>query len=82
MDSAAVLDMTEPKKGGPRPGSGRPKGSGPGRITTTFAVKVTPEYKTWLASFAAMLGGTEADVFREAMKLLASSRGYRQPPLR
>ncbi|AGA31638.1 hypothetical protein [Singulisphaera acidiphila] len=79
----AVLEMAEPKKrGGPRSGSGRPKGSGPGRINTTFAVKVTPEYKTWMGSFAEQLGGTEADLFREAMKLLATDRGFRLPPLR
>ncbi len=75
--------MSEPKKrGGPRPGSGRPQGSGPGRITTTFAVKTSPEYKTWMGEFAKHLGGTEADLFRESMKALAAAKGFRAPPLR
>jgi hypothetical protein len=79
-----VIDMSKPKKrGGFRPGAGRPKGSGRGRVVTvTYAVKLTPEYKAWMASFAAHFGETEADLFREAMKLLAAERNFRLPPLR
>ena len=63
-------------------GRGRPKGSLKGRITTTFAIKASPEYKTWLTEFANALGGEMSDVAREALRLLAEQRGFRPPPLK
>jgi hypothetical protein len=80
--SSAVLEMPkkpgEPNKRGP----GRPKGSGPGRIESRFAAKVSPEYKAWLDDFATKSGVTEADLFREAMRRLATEKKFRIPPIR
>jgi hypothetical protein len=70
------------KKGGARRPRGRPKGSVKGRIKTTFAIKASPEYKTWLTEFANALGGEMSDVAREALRLLAEQRGFRPPPLK
>jgi hypothetical protein len=78
-----VLAVTNPKKrGGSRPGAGRPKGSGVGPLGDRFSVKVSPEYKAWLEAFAAHKRAEMADVFREAMRRYADSEGFRPPPLR
>jgi hypothetical protein len=74
-----------PKKVAPkpgRPGPGRPKGFGPGAMAQRFAVKLSPEYKVWLAALATKLGVTEADVFRDAMRHYAGAVKFRQPPIR
>jgi hypothetical protein len=47
-----------------------------------FAVKLSPEYKVWLAALASKLGVTEADIFRDAMRRYAAAVKFRPPPIR
>jgi hypothetical protein len=68
--------------GGPRPGSGRPRGSKTGGPSQRFTAHVSGDYRTWIAAFAGSLGTTELELFREAMKGLAEARGYPPPPPR
>jgi hypothetical protein len=70
-----VLDM-------PPKGKGRPKGSGKGGLAERFVVKISEEYKTWMGAFAEAENATDADIFREAMRELARSKGFRPPPIR
>jgi hypothetical protein len=79
--STAVLDMAR-KRGGSRPGAGRPKGSGGGALGERFSVKVSVEFKAWLRDFAGKKGGEMADLFHAAMRHYAESEGFRAPPLR
>ena len=72
------MPTDKPKK----PVVGRPKGSGKGRIKTAFAVKCTPEYKAWMADFAATAKAEMADLFREAMRRYAEECKFRQPTLK
>lgn len=74
--------MKTPSAGSQKRSRGRPKGSGKGRIKTTFAIKASAEYKTWLNEFANFLGGEMSDVAREALRLLAEQRKFRTPPLK
>jgi hypothetical protein len=78
----AILDMSKRTADEGKRGRGRPKGSGPGRIEGRFAVKITEEYKAWMTAFADRMGVTEADLFRESMRRLASAEGFRVPPIR
>jgi hypothetical protein len=60
---------------------GRPKGAG--RITFRYGIVATNEYRGWMDDFMAAIGETEvSDVFREAVKRLAESKGFRPPPKR
>ncbi len=77
------MDEKKPeKRGGARPGAGRPKGTAARRLGAAFTVKCTPEYKVWLQSLAAHQKGEMADVFREALRHYAESCRFRKPPLR
>ena len=68
----------EPEPAKPK---GRPKGAG--RITLRYAIVTTPEYRTWMESFMEHLGESEvSDVYRDAVRHYAASRGFRLPPSR
>ena len=47
-----------------------------------FALRMSPEYRVWFGELAKKLGVTEADVFREAMRVFANSKKFRPPPIR
>jgi hypothetical protein len=66
--------------GGRRPGAGRPKGSTAGGPSQRFRAQVAPDYRAWMGDFAATLGGSEVDLFHEALRHLAEVRGFRSPP--
>ena len=70
-------DSEAPEPGRPR--RGRPKGAG--RITSRYAIAYTPEHRAWMLDFMETLGESEAaDVWRDALRHYAISKGFRPPP--
>jgi len=58
---------------------GRPKAGG--RITSRYSIITSPEYRVWVTEFLAFLGESEvSDVYRDAMRRYAESKGFRAPP--
>lgn len=66
----------------PTPGKkrGRPKAGG--KIGFRFSIVASPEYRVWMEEFRKLLGEDKevSDVFRDGVKCLAESRGFREPP--
>lgn len=58
----------------------RPKGLGPQPAKISLAV--SRKLKGVVVRLKELIGGTEADVIREALRLLAEAHGLPRPPLR
>jgi hypothetical protein len=72
--------MPKRTSGGSGRARGRPKGSGPGRMTGRIALRVSPEYRVWLSEFATRVQQSDADIVREGIRLYAESKRFRPPP--
>ncbi len=78
--STTMPTKRTPKAVGSAPARrGRPKGAG--RIAARYSIVTTAEYRTWMSEFLGFLGESQvSDVFRDAVRAHAMTKGFRTPP--